>query len=166
MFNWFYRWFYNRNRAIFRFWDGRRWRCVDPQAVWLSLNTNPEFDIENDPTFHDNGHRDSTEKCLAATRTAFGVESFDGSNMSGLTEDETLGLYCQFGQWIQAVKKNISRPQTSSESMDRSPESSTVPTSNFVESPSTCAESNSVEPDRLPTESKERSTPTPESSAL
>jgi hypothetical protein len=168
MFAWIYRWYRNRGRAIFRFWDGRRMRAVDPQVAWLALKEHPEFNIEQDPEFHDAGHRDATERVLAATRVAFGVDVFDGETMTGLTEDETLELYWQFGQWVQFVKKNISEPLTSSPTMtDESPnsaESWTAHTNRPVASISTPSAPACEEPVSSLPVPPEHSSHTPESS--
>lgn len=106
MFNWFRRWLFNRRRAIFQFWNGRAWCQVDPLVVFRKLREHPEFDLDRDTMFHEAGHEDSTQLCIAATRVAFGVTAFDGS--AGLTEAETMDLLQSFGAWMQSVKKNTS----------------------------------------------------------
>lgn len=148
MFNWFRRWRHNRRRAIFQFWDGRTLRRVDPQVVWRALKNHPEFNIDRDLEFHDAGHDDATQLCIAATRAAFGVLEFDGR--SGLTEDETIELLGNFGAWTAAVKKNISPPPISSPTSTPWPpkpaDSWTAATSNSADSSSIPTACDSVAP--------------------
>ncbi len=157
MFTWFHRWRLNRHRAIFRFWDGRTYRRVDPLVAFRALREHPTFEIERDLTGHDAGQEDSTQACLAATRVAFGVVPFDGSgNLPlGLTEAETIDLLATFGNWTQAVKKNISPSLTSSPITTAEPpscmESATAAMSNSADSHSMPDAPSCAAPDLLPT---------------
>lgn len=152
MFNWLQRWRLNRHRAIFQLWDGRRYRYVDPDVVFRCLKNHETFDLDTDTSLHDAGVEESTERCLLATREAFGVKEFDGSTgkPEGLTEQETLNLLGRFGDWMSAVKKNISAQRISSGLSEKQPpcepEPSTEAGSSIADSPTISAESNCVAP--------------------
>ena len=150
MLNWFRRWIFNRQRAIFRFWNGRKWCYVDPMVAYQKLKNHPEFNLERDTVFHDAGHEDATALCLAATRSAFGVVEFDGQTMRGLTETETISLLGTFGAWMDFVKKNTSLPPISLATSEIEPPSctasSTEPTNSLADSPSTRVESSYAVP--------------------
>jgi hypothetical protein len=77
----------DRERAIFRFWDGRRTRAADPLAVQRALLAVPGFDPENDAKRADlvlkGGPGADHPEALAAlyrltdaTRQAFGVGAY------------------------------------------------------------------------------------------
>lgn len=150
MLNWIRRWFINRSRAIFRYWNGRRYLAIDPLVALRALKDHPEFDLERDTKLSDAGDESSTQLCLAAARAAFHVVPFDGKRYVGLTETETLSLLGAFGEWTQAVKKNISPQPISCPPIPAMPETSNGPepetTSNTADSCSTSDAPNSDEP--------------------
>jgi hypothetical protein len=116
MFNFVINWIRNRQRQIFRFWDGHKVRGADPIVVWRALLSHPEFEITRDTALMEvsdfkiaDGAR---QRIVAATRTAFGVESLAGG---GLTEDETVDLFKAFCVYAAELKKNSSNTPISSE---------------------------------------------------
>lgn len=117
-----------RKRQIFRFFDGKRERGADPLAVIRALNSHPEFDPATTPTeatapdlpgttAEDRRRLDAAASAAAAltaraTLEAFGVKPYDDDTGEGLTEGEALNLFSEFHDWLEAQKKNISRPAT------------------------------------------------------
>lgn len=119
MLNFIRRIYANRQRAIFRFWDGTRKRGVDPILVVRALESHPEFNWEVDPQLieMEDADREAADGAFAriadATRMAFGIPLFDGKH--GLTEGELLNLLGFFVGYLNALKKNTSTPLTSPE---------------------------------------------------
>lgn len=108
------RWFANRNRQIFSYWDGRRVRKADPLVVYRKLDNDPEFDWETHPEMIDSGEDGLADNAMEITanavKRAFNVEPFDGAK--GLTENECIGLLVQFVDYLTALKKNGNTSQT------------------------------------------------------
>lgn len=125
------RWLFNRNRAIFRYWDGRKLRRIDPMVVYRRLDSHPDFDWETTPVEVDAPSDAIAGPALAATaeavREAFEIPVYDGKR--GLTEGELTNLLIDYVEWLNALKKNTSEPPTSPPPTEResSPESTTKP---------------------------------------
>lgn len=96
----------DRARNIFRFWDGRENRRVDPLKVWTSLATHPTFELEVHPKRVDLPGRDGAEAlqvCVRAVRDVFRIDEMEDG---GLTDEECFALLDRFGNWLTALKKN------------------------------------------------------------
>lgn len=143
MFNWIRRWYRNRNRAIFRYWDGQRWRAADPIEIYRGIKQHPEFNIDRHPQLHDAGDDDATRICLQATRDVFGVKPFAEG---GLTETETIEVLGTYFDWIQRVKKNGSGPPILPEPTVSPPHCGMDPGSKSADCSSTSAAPNSEGP--------------------
>lgn len=104
------RWGDDGDRCIFGFWDGTRWRRVDPLPVFRAIESDPEFNVSRDPGLYDRGDPDATARAVAAVKRAFGVETFDGER--GLTETECLLLLNEFWAYCGDVKKKASQQPT------------------------------------------------------
>ena len=110
-----YRFSDDRERSIFGFWDGQKWRRVDPLPVFRALDSDPEFNSSRDAQAADEGDPAACARAVAATRRAFNLPEFDGTR--GLTETECLLLLADFWQFCGDIKKKanpsqISRPVT------------------------------------------------------
>lgn len=112
--------FVRDTRDIFRFFDGRRWRGIDPFVAARVLFTHPKFDWDETLlllTMPRVGPQLQTmETIVAAVQEAFGVRSFDEG---GLAETECLALLYEFREYMGDLKKNgslfpISPPATES----------------------------------------------------
>lgn len=144
MFNWFRRWRQNRGRAIFRYWDGQKFRCADPITLWRAIKAHPRFNLENHPVMHDAGDDEATLICLEATRDIFGVKPVEAG---GLTEIQTLDLLGSYFDWVHEVKKNISSSVTLSAPTPASgPFCGMEVTNSSAEPSSTCAAPSSAAP--------------------
>ena len=129
-----WRWLRKYREGIFRFFDGTRWRCADPIAVFRSLQNHPEFDLATTPKMAGVDDPkikfDAIRKCADAVRVAFNVQPLDDTG-AGLTEEECCALLVRFSQYADALKKNTNPPQTSppSTASMSSEESTTKPVS-------------------------------------
>ena len=115
-------WLINRRRAIFRFWDGRRVRAVDPIEVSRLLRRDPFFDAETHLKLIDAGDDEAIRVTANAVRQAFGIPDLQGG---GLAELECLAVLMDFYEFLHALKKNTSptpseQPPTESLSSDAS----------------------------------------------
>lgn len=132
-------------RGIFRFWDGARWRAVDPFEAARRLFTDKEFDWEETPQLLDapgvRHQLKATATIVAAVRSAFSVAEL---SQGGLTELECLELLWRFRAYLGDVKKNGSLLPISQPSTEPKPppaagltrcdsESGSTPTGNFLD---------------------------------
>ena len=115
MLNMLRRIFLNRHRLLFRFWDGRRIRRVDPVVVMRELMNSEHFSLEDDLKLLE---VPDTRLVLRKTgEISLGVrEAFDLLDLEdgGLTERECVGLCRLFLQYLGHVKKNGGSTQIAS----------------------------------------------------
>lgn len=144
MLNFVRRWWINRQRAIFRYWDGSRFRNADPWALYRALQLHNRFTWEH-LKLVEIEDAEAIEITLEAVRDVFGVQAFDGETRRGLTESETIALIESFEDYVAIVKKKVSHSPTWPESTEPDPsdESITKPASDFT---STFREPNCGEP--------------------
>lgn len=112
MFGWLTNWF-GDGRNIFRYWDGKKQRAVDPAVAWRRMFEFPDCDIEKDfgpaTCIGANGERvdfdpAAQQRVLLMTRDMFKVQEWD-ENVPGLTVDETFELLLRFLHYMNALKK-------------------------------------------------------------
>ena len=124
MLTWLLNWLHNRSReqsrAIFRFWDGKRTRSVDPMKVWCLLLDDPAYLMDKHNVLIDAGDLEAQGIAIAAVRRAFGVTAYE-QGKGGLTHTETLSLLLAFFLYLEELKKStdptpISPPPTASAS--------------------------------------------------
>lgn len=120
-------------RAIFRYWDGTRTRAIDPLIVLQRFERHPDYREDVTPKLAESGDHDAQDLCFQVLCDVFEVKLFDGD--SGLTVTELVQLQNTFGEFVEAVKKNIwslptPSPLTDAESTSSdSPEPTTSATS-------------------------------------
>ena len=111
--NLFRKWIQNRNRAIFHYWDGSKYRTIDPMVAYRELDLHSEFDWETHPLLIDPPEGESADTRLSveamgitadAVRTAFHVPLYEDGR--GLTEGELVNLLTEYAEWMNALKKN------------------------------------------------------------
>lgn len=96
---------------IFAFYDGSRWRTVDPLEVIIKIREHPEYNdarhfadsYDEDPEVREPAIR----KMGDAVCSAFGVQPWNSETRTGLTLMERVGLMRSFAAYCEAVKKNI-----------------------------------------------------------
>jgi hypothetical protein len=132
MIRWMRNWWRERNRKIFRFWDGARVRRVDPIVVFRALRLVKDFDLENDLTGIASGDDSACARAIAATRMVFGIQPWNEED--GLTEDETLDVLASFVLWWDELKKNSSPLPISPVATVPSPASSVSSTADTTQS--------------------------------
>ena len=101
----------NKHREIFHFWDGQKFRSIDPLKVWRELDAHPQFRMDLHPEALDAGDSEAWAVTVQAVRDVFGVPVM--TENSGLTESECLDLLKSFALWVNALKKNINLPRIS-----------------------------------------------------
>lgn len=107
MFGWLRRRQADRNRQIFRFWDGSQWRQCDPIETLIKLQSHSQYDYRIHPQMVDDGDKEAIAITCDAVRQAFGVSAFDDG---GLTIDETLALLAGFCVYLDVLKKSTELP--------------------------------------------------------
>ncbi|MFO1040975.1 MAG: hypothetical protein U0941_04270 [Planctomycetaceae bacterium] len=127
-------------RGLFVFFDGCRWRAVDPLQVTRDLFSHPQFDWDETPKLLMTGKATVQLEAFrligCAVRSAFGIPGVDSG---GLTERECLDLLTGFRQYLGDVKKNGSLFPTLSDSTDQ-PSAEESPTKPDSDSGSTVVE--------------------------
>lgn len=121
MFGLFRQWFRRRaerDRMIFRFWDGRRFRSIDPIHVYMALETDEAFIPARHLPLVDSGDSEGISVTCAAVRRVFGVQGYDAITGRGLTLGEQLGLLNEFYWFIDQQKKSGEPSRTSPPSSD------------------------------------------------
>lgn len=121
MLGWIRRWWRDRHRRIFHFWDGRQWRRVDPVRIFKAINSVcPDFgdlleliatDLRPLPAGAlaremSTGKSEGEERLLVAIRQAFEVQPLD--QRAGLTDRETLQLLTTFLLYMAQLAENAS----------------------------------------------------------
>lgn len=108
--NWFKGRRSDRQREIFRYWDGSQYRRCDPVDALIRLQSHPEYNYREHPDRVDQGDQNATEITCRAVRDAFGVQQFDENSGRGLTIRETLELLSVFVLYLESLKKSIESP--------------------------------------------------------
>lgn len=94
-------------RGMFRYWDGRRWRAVDPLETLRKFFTLPGYDWDETPELLRSStatvQLEGIRAIAQAVRTVFDVPAVD---RGGLTETGCLDLLTDFRLFMGDVKKN------------------------------------------------------------
>lgn len=129
MINWFKRWLFNRNRYVFKFWNGHRTVYADPMVLWRTLQQNEDFREDDFKLMKVDALREKIiGKVAGVTRSVFGVGTVEER---GLTELECLDLLKAFIAYSGFQKKSggeslFLQPSTEPEVLeDSTPEQST-----------------------------------------
>ncbi|VTT97597.1 unnamed protein product [Gemmataceae bacterium] len=104
-------------RFLFTFWDGQRWRVIDPTPARRALGAAcPDLArVAADLMGDDEADRRIAEhQLLKAARVAFGVTEFrdDAGTLTGLTVTETLGVALGFLRWSGLVPPFAPEPRS------------------------------------------------------
>jgi hypothetical protein len=112
-----------RQRQIFRYFDGVRRRGIDPIAAYRALASDPDFRYDLHVQGCLEGDLESIQITLAAVRRTFDVRPWNEATERGLTEEETLELLPQFYDYMESLKKNTAPwPSSSPSTASCSPE--------------------------------------------
>jgi hypothetical protein len=97
------------DRYIFRYWDGGRWRAIDPSVAYRRLQEHPEFDPQKHlPLLVSEDTQEqykAADIVVDAARKAFDIGAFSDSNPAALTELETMAVLEQFYQFVESQQK-------------------------------------------------------------
>lgn len=109
-------------RDFFRFFDGSRWRAVDPLPIARALFSHSKFDWDETPKLLRSGQAtieiQAAEIIAKAAREVFRIKP---AEQGGLTELECVDLVTAFQDYLGNVKKNSSLFRTSPEPTESSP---------------------------------------------
>ena len=143
MFGWLvnlYRRWRDRDRNIFRYWDGARMRAIDPalawRAIWEGCDLLGDAKVAANPLVEDRSRQDygqpfypvaevnaANDRLRDVTRGVFDVQAWS-EDEPGLTLEETDELLGQFIRYCEDLKKKRKPLPTSS-----APSDSTEPAS-------------------------------------
>lgn len=97
-----------RDRLLFRFWDGTRHRAVDPFRVWRDLQGDQTVQLDAMAPMVDQGQEPETSLVVGAIARAFGVERWTEESRVGMTDWEILNLLADLNDYLLDVKKKHS----------------------------------------------------------
>jgi hypothetical protein len=104
MINLILRWLFNRNRYVFKFWNGHRTVYADPMVLWRSLQQHEDFREDDFKLMKVDALRERIiGKVAGVTRSVFGVGTVEER---GLTELECLDLLKSFIAYSGFQKKS------------------------------------------------------------
>jgi len=118
------RWWFDRQRNIFRYWDGRLWRYGDPIAIGTRLQDEcPDYldyfsTVFDDPDKLPAGslrenlkteQKKAQNVLIDASRKVLGIEPWDDVNRTGLMIPETLRVLGQYLHFMNQLAED-SRP--------------------------------------------------------
>jgi len=98
-------------RQIFRYFDGTKFRAVDPIATFYKILEHDKYVPKIHGPLVDEGDVNATRIVCDAIRKAFDVTEWSEAN-GGLTVSETLTLYADFCDYLEGLKKNIEETLT------------------------------------------------------
>lgn len=102
----------SRHRLLFRFWDGRRIRGVDPIAIIQTIDNHPQYRWDLHPGRVARGESAAIRETVDAVSQAFGTTMFTEVGKPGLTTDEHLQLLATFLRWVDLQKKSTDNMRT------------------------------------------------------
>lgn len=118
MLGWILRWWDARRRRqerlLYEYFDGRKFRRVDPWATYRCLYGHPEFDMSEQLTAAVAGEEPEISKARKAICDAFGCEPFDSKTERGLTDEELFSLLNHFIEWCCELQKKTNGSPISS----------------------------------------------------
>lgn len=109
MLNWFRRKMADRQRKIFTFYDGCKYRSVDPLLIWGLINGHPQFDPQTHGPAFDRGDEEAYRIVLKCARDVFDIPAYSERGKPGLTEMELVTVFKQFLAYCDDLKKSINR---------------------------------------------------------
>lgn len=112
-------------RDIFRYWDGRKWRTIDPLPVWFAICGDKEFSLKEDLRKAMDGDPEAMMVAQALIQRVFGVTAYDGQRRTGLTVAQANWLLADFIGYMLALKKKHAPSPTKSPPTDST--SSAIP---------------------------------------
>jgi hypothetical protein len=92
-------------RLLFRFFDGRQVRRVDPWRTYREIVSDPNFNLETHLPAVERGEEPETTHCMNALCRAFGVQRYDSATGNGLSDWEMLNLLDEFTSYLDAIQK-------------------------------------------------------------
>lgn len=104
------------DRKIFKFFDGRLNRGIDPMVAFRGLQDHADYDMETTPALASSGDTQALFVMAQAAKDVFGVAAYsmDQSGQEyGLTEMECVQLLVDFAGFISDLKKNTATGPTS-----------------------------------------------------
>ena len=118
MFGWLINWWKNRarekSRAIFRYWDGKKERAIDPIIVFNRLDDDPVFVLERHPRLIESKDEKLSREAIDITAAAvcrfFQVADYSEKFREGLTITERIDLLTDFLLYADSLKKNSASP--------------------------------------------------------
>lgn len=123
MFRWILSWLqrrkFERSRALFTFWNGRKFVRIDPLRAYLTLRDHEQFNIEDHPILIANDlGQPETDYFIAAMELAFGIKRFDPETGNGLSLEEMVDLFTDLILWMNETQKKTQFGSRQSEPTD------------------------------------------------
>ena len=92
-------------RLLFGYWDGQKVRYADPFRLWRTLNSQTDVDIQAAAPMVDQGKEPETTQVIECLANVFGVQRWEGTTQTGLTDWEILNLLGDLDNYLLTIKK-------------------------------------------------------------
>lgn len=97
---------FKKKRQLYRFFDGKIERSIDPLATVFAIENDPEFVSSKHPALAGAGNKDAYDVCQRMICRVFRVQPYSSETGYGLTETERMDLFADFDQWLALQKKS------------------------------------------------------------
>lgn len=106
------------NRRVFEFYDGVRWRSVDPIEVWYQIENHPKYLPSEHRRLVREGDQEAVKITADAACDIFKVTPYtdEADRKLGMTIGERVALVNTFFDYCDWVKKNIEPGATTAHS--------------------------------------------------
>jgi hypothetical protein len=101
--------FSDKQRQIFRYWDGAKVLRADPAVILQEMSAHPTTNFDTEPRImrqQDTFGQEAYDSVLVGIRDVFKLKPI--SEDGGLTEIETLDVWIKFQEFITGLKKTFS----------------------------------------------------------
>ena len=96
---------WQQQRLLFRYWDGKTVRAIDPFRVYREVRADKSVDLETIGPSVDKWEEPATTQMIDLICRVFGVTRFDDKTGEGLTDPELLNLFADLNDYLDYVKK-------------------------------------------------------------
>jgi hypothetical protein len=104
---------WQRQRLLFRYWDGKAVRAIDPFRVYREVRADKSVDLETIGPLVARWEEPATSQLIDVICRVFGVARFDDKTDEGLTDPEMLNLFADLNDYLDYVKKKCNLGPTS-----------------------------------------------------
>jgi len=130
-----------QRRPIFSYFDGTRYKSIDPAVALRAIAAHPDYNPSVHPKMIDAGDEEAWDVMIGAACDVFKCHEFDPSTGKGLTQAELMRLMIDFADYVSFQKKSTGSLPISPVTTEPLSSGATSPTNNDSDSPSISTDS-------------------------